>query len=148
MRKMDWLPQGLRIVNFRWNQVSLWQHNMLRETSFYICMEKEKNIASFLLPLKRDKNVWHLQPISSIWSPLAFLLLIPPFSFRRIMLPRDKGHRSRSIIAHKLTRGVAPKLVQWAWVWVNSGSWWWTGRPGMLWFMWSQRGGSDWTELF
>ena len=24
-------------------------------------------------------------------------------------------------------------------VWVNSGSWWWTGRPGMLWFMGSQR---------
>ena len=34
------------------------------------------------------------------------------------------------------------------WVWVNSGSWWWTGRPGMLWFMGSQRVGHDWaTEL-
>ena len=33
-------------------------------------------------------------------------------------------------------------------VWVNSGSWWWTGRPGMLWFMGSQRVGHDWvTEL-
>ena len=35
-----------------------------------------------------------------------------------------------------------------AWVWVNSRSWWWTGRPGMLWFMGSQRVGHDWaTEL-
>ena len=25
---------GLRLVNFRWNQVSLWQHSILRETSF------------------------------------------------------------------------------------------------------------------
>ena len=34
------------------------------------------------------------------------------------------------------------------WVWVNSGSWWWSGRPGMLWFMGSQRVGHDWeTEL-
>ena len=34
------------------------------------------------------------------------------------------------------------------WVWVNSGSWWWTGRPGLLWFMGSQRVGHDWsTEL-
>ena len=34
------------------------------------------------------------------------------------------------------------------WVWVNSGSWWWTGRPGVLRFMWSQRVGHDWaTEL-
>ena len=29
-------------------------------------------------------------------------------------------------------------LTQWTWVWVNSGSWWWTGRPGVLWFMESQ----------
>ena len=29
--------------------------------------------------------------------------------------------------------------IRWAWVWVNSGSWWWTGRPSMLWFMGSQR---------
>ena len=27
----------------------------------------------------------------------------------------------------------------WTWVSVNSGSWWWTGRPGVLWFMGSQR---------
>ena len=34
------------------------------------------------------------------------------------------------------------------WVWVNSGSWWWTGRLGMLRFMGSQRVGHDWaTEL-
>ena len=34
------------------------------------------------------------------------------------------------------------------WVWVNSGSWWWTGRPGVLQSMGSQRIGHDWaTEL-
>ena len=27
----------------------------------------------FFLPLKRDKNVWHLRAISSVWRPLAFL---------------------------------------------------------------------------
>ena len=32
----------------------------------------------------------------------------------------------------------------WTWVWVNSGSLWWTGRPGMLRFMGSQRVGHDW----
>ena len=40
--------------------------------------------------------------------------------------------------------------TQWTWVWVNSGSWWWTGRPGVLLFMGLQRVGqglSDWTEL-
>ena len=39
-------------------------------------------------------------------------------------------------------------LTRWAWVWVNSGSLWWTGRPVMLRFMGSQRVGHDWaTEL-
>ena len=39
--------------------------------------------------------------------------------------------------------------TQWTWVWVNSRSWWWTGRPGMLWSMESQSQTrlSDWTEL-
>ena len=44
--------------------------------------------------------------------------------------------------------GWMASLTQWTWVWVNSGSWWWTGRPGVLWFMGSQRVGHDWaTEL-
>ena len=38
--------------------------------------------------------------------------------------------------------------TQWTWVWVDSGSWWWRGMPGMLQFMGSQRGWHDWvTEL-
>ena len=38
--------------------------------------------------------------------------------------------------------------AQWRWVWVNSGSWWWTGRPSVLRFMGSQRVRHDWaTEL-
>ena len=34
--------------------------------------------------------------------------------------------------------------TQWTWVWVSSGSWWWTGKPGMLHSMESQRVGHDW----
>ena len=38
--------------------------------------------------------------------------------------------------------------TQWTWVWVNSGSWGWTGRPGMLQSMGSEIFGCDWvTEL-
>ena len=43
--------------------------------------------------------------------------------------------------------------TQWTWVWVNSGSWWWTERPGILQFTGSQRvrhdwvTGLNWTEL-
>ena len=35
-------------------------------------------------------------------------------------------------------------LTQWTWVWTSSGSWWWTGTPGMLQSMGSQRVGHDW----
>ena len=39
-------------------------------------------------------------------------------------------------------------LTWWTWVWVNSGNWWWTGMPGMLQSMGSQRVRRDWaTEL-
>ena len=41
-----------------------------------------------------------------------------------------------------------PSPTQWTWVWVDSGSWWWIGRPGVLQFMGSQRVRHDWvTEL-
>ena len=45
--------------------------------------------------------------------------------------------------------GLMASLTWWTWVWVNSGSWWWTGRPGTLWFMVPQSRPwmSDWTEL-
>ena len=33
--------------------------------------------------------------------------------------------------------------TQWTWVWVNSGSWWWTGSPGMLQSMGLQRFGHE-----
>ena len=44
--------------------------------------------------------------------------------------------------------GWMASLTQWTWIWVNSGSWWWTGGPGLLWFLGLQRVGHDWvTEL-
>ena len=53
---------------------------------------------------------------------------------------------------HKISKIIfvvcKPSPTQWTWVWVNCGSWWWTGRPGMLQSMEPQRVGCDWaTEL-
>ena len=36
--------------------------------------------------------------------------------------------------------------TRWTWVWVDSGCWWWTGRPLMLQFTGSQRVGHDWAN--
>ena len=41
--------------------------------------------------------------------------------------------------------------TRWIWVWGDCVSWWWTGRPGVLWFMGSQESHRterlNWTEL-
>ena len=40
--------------------------------------------------------------------------------------------------------GRMASLTQWTWVWASSGSWWWTGKPGVLQSMGSKE--SDMTE--
>ena len=62
-----------------------------------------------------------------------------------LMLGGIGGRRRRGRQRMRWLDGIT---AQWTWVWVNSGSWWWTGRPGVLRFMGSQRTGHDWvTEL-
>ena len=49
---------------------------------------------------------------------------------------------------HRGWDGWMASPTQWTWVWVDSRSWWWTGRPGVLQFTGSQRVRPDWaTEL-
>ena len=64
---------------------------------------------------------------------------------KTLMLGKIEGRRRRGVRGWD---GWIASLAWWTWVWVNSGSWWWTGRPGVLRFMGSQRVGHDWaTEL-
>ena len=64
---------------------------------------------------------------------------------KTLMLGKIEGGRRRGQQRMRWLDGI---ITQWAWVWVNSGSWWCTGRPGVLWSMGSQRVGYDWvTEL-
>ena len=62
---------------------------------------------------------------------------------KTLMLGGIGGRRRRG---WQRMRWLDASRTQWTWVWVNSGSWWWTGRPGMLRFMGSQRVGHDWAE--
>ena len=63
---------------------------------------------------------------------------------KTLMLGKTEGRRR----GQQRMRCWISSPTWWTWVWVNSGSWWWTGRSGMLWFMGSQRVGHDWaTEL-
>ena len=64
---------------------------------------------------------------------------------KTLMLGKIEGRRRRGRQRMRWLDGIT---TQWTWVWVNSGSWRWTGRPGVLQSMGSQRVGHDWaTEL-
>ena len=54
---------------------------------------------------------------------------------------RDWGQEEKGMTGWD---GWKASLSLWTWVWVNSGSWWWTGRAAMLWYMGLQRVGHDW----
>ena len=64
---------------------------------------------------------------------------------KTLMLGGVGGRRRRGWQRMRWLDGITDSMDM---SWVNSGSWWWTGRPGMLQFMESQRVGHDWaTEL-
>ena len=67
-------------------------------------------------------------------------------SFEKILMLGKTEGRSRR--GRRGWNGWMASLTQWTWVWVNSGSWWWTGKPDVLQSMGSQRVRHDWaTEL-
>ena len=55
-----------------------------------------------------------------------------------LMLGKIEGGKRRG------RDGWIASLTQWTWVWASSESWWWTGKPGMLQSMGSQRVRHDW----
>ena len=64
---------------------------------------------------------------------------------KTLMLGKIEGGRRRG---RQRWDGWRASSIQWTWVWASSGSWWWTGRPGVLQFMGLQRVGHDWaTQL-
>ena len=77
------------------------------------------------------------------------LILWPPDaknSFEKtLILGKIAGRRRRG---NRGLDGWMASLTQWTWVWVNSGSWWWTGRPDVLQSKVSQKVRHNWvTEL-
>ena len=64
---------------------------------------------------------------------------------KTLMLGKLEGRRKRH---DREWDGWMASPTQWTWVWVNSGNWRWTGRPGMLLSMGSQRVRHNWaTQL-
>ena len=73
------------------------------------------------------------------------LILWPPDVKNRLIgkdpvAGKDWGQKEKGVTEDEMV-GWHHQLNQWTWVWVNSGSWWWTGRSGVLQSIGSQRVG-------
>ena len=71
---------------------------------------------------------------------------------KTLMLGKIEGRRRRGQQRMRWLDGMTftscPSMTRWTWLWISSGSWWWTGNPGMLQSTGSQRVGHNWaTEL-
>ena len=95
--------------------------------------------------------------LTSTWKRVVIqrLFLPSPYGNNKLMNHTIKGIYSGnqervqswlllSLLINRGWDGWMPSATRWAWVWVNSGSWWWTGRPGVLRFMGSHTVGHDW----
>ena len=97
-----------------------------------------------------------IQPVHSEYQPWDFLgrndakaetpVLWPPHVKSWLITKDSDGGRDWRQEEKGTTGwdGWMASLTQWTWVCVNSGSWWWTWRPGVLRFKGSQRVGHDW----
>ena len=72
---------------------------------------------------------WNSNPLAT-WCELTHWKR--PWCWERLKV---RGHRGWD--------GWMASLTQWTWVWVSSGSWWWTGKPGALQSLGLQRVGHN-----
>ena len=104
----------------------------------------------------RRSNQSILKEISPGWSLEGLMLKLKLQYFGHLMRSADSFEKTVMLGKIRGRRrgddrgwdGWMASPIRWKWVWVDSGSWWWTGRPCLLQFMWSQRVRHDWvTEL-
>ena len=85
------------------------------------------------------------------WTVVLEETLESPFDSKETQPVHTKGNQSWIFIGRadaEAETAETPTPTRWTWVWASSGSWWWTGKPGVLQSMGSERVGHDWaTEL-
>ena len=94
-----------------------------------------------------DHGIWSHHLMANWWgnSGKSQLMQRVDSLEKTLMLGGIGGRRGRVWQWMRWLVGITDSMDA---VWVNSGSWWGTWRPGMLWFMGSQRVGHNWvTEL-
>ena len=109
-----------------------------------------------VLQIARISNESILKEISPEYSLEGLMLKLKLQCFSHLMWKADSFEKTLMLgkIEGRRSRwwrgwdGWMASLTQWTWIWVNSSSCSWTGRPGVLQSMGSQRVGlNDWNEL-
>ena len=102
----------------------------------------------------RRSNQSILKEISPEYSLEGLMLKLKVQSFSHLMWRTDsleKALRERLKVGgegdDRGWDGWMASPTQWIWVWISSRSWWWTGKPGVLQSMGSQRVRHNWTRL-
>ena len=124
----------------------------LRPPKLTMQPKKEKTLVNLISQFKWEKVMKHsldLKSPSQLSIPLPklrFLRDVHLILFIRLWCWEVLGQEEKEMTEDEMA-GWHHRLNR-RWVWVNSRSWWWTRRPGMMRFMWSQRVRHDWaTEL-
>ena len=154
-----WFPQRYIAVDFNllWITFSIWESDESYKSSpmnvYYNNFIDLQNLGSLGIKLGRARcpikcellEVWSFSFSISCWSWNSSTLATwceelthwkRPWYWERLKAGGEGDNRGWD--------GWKASLTQWTWVWVNSGSWWWTGRPGVLQSMGSHRVGHDW----
>ena len=134
-------------------RVGLWRKLSAKELMLLKCGIGEDSWESLGLQGDPTSPFWRRSALGVLWKDDAKAetpVLWPPHVKSWLIgkdsdAGRDWGQEEKGMTGWD---GWMASLTRWTWVWVNSGSWWWTGRPGVLRFMVSKRVGHDWvTDL-
>ena len=121
---MHWLTQGLRIVNFRWNQVSWWQQYFKRNLLLNLYGEGDGTpLQYFCLENPMDGGAWW----AAVHGVLKSRTWLSDFTFTSHFHVLEKEMATHSSVL----------------AWRSPG----TGKPGGLPSMGSHRVGHDWSDL-
>ena len=127
-------------------------HFTVKASSCYL-LKPQVNIGTM-----KNGSTWCYEPSGDMWCPGRSTTPEMLLSKRKVEPESNQAFRPKLVFTenaeHKGKVKRHPKSTEKSGLWdillgwVNSGSWWWTGRPGVLWFTGSQRVGHDWaTEL-
>ena len=129
-------------------RVGLWRKLSAEELILLNCGVGEDSWESLGLQADPTSPFWRRSALGCFLEGMMLKLKLQSFghlmwrvdSLEKTLMLRRRDDRGWD--------GWMATLARWTWVWENSGSWWWTGRPGVLRFIGSQRVGHDWaTEL-